>query len=188
MLELGLVPKPKMILHGWLWMHRHWKCALSACYFLRNAQSYQLYRRWIRALRCNIRAVNLSTHLLHSASCFAKFEVPALQLWTGGLLWVWNTPLELKSSAVFLAVLLQDWLQKTIGRVDALLMEVCRKFEAEKYSTVSSEKLLLVIVVKLVQKYMCNNNHNQQQVDLCPHLRACWTYALIEDSCPLCCR
>jgi hypothetical protein len=82
---------------------------------------------------------------------------------------VWNTPLELKSSAVFLAVLLQDWLQKTI----ALLMEVCRKFEAEKYSTVSSEKLLLVIVVKLVQKYMCNNNHNQQQVDLCPHLRAC---------------
>jgi glutaredoxin 2 len=68
---------------------------------------------------------------------------------------------------------IEDWLQKTIGRVDALLMEVCRKFEAEKYSTVSSEKLLLVIVVKLVQKYMCNNNHNQQQVDLCPHLRAC---------------
>jgi hypothetical protein len=85
---------------------------------------------------------------------------------------VWNTPLEFKYSAVFLAVLLQDWLQKTIGRVDALLMEVCRKFEAEKYATVSSEKLL-VIVVKLVQKYMCNNNHNQQQVDLCPHLRAC---------------
>ncbi len=86
---------------------------------------------------------------------------------------MWNTPLEFKSSAVFLAVLLQDWLQKTIGRVDALLMEVCRKFEAEKYATVSSEKLLLVIVVKLVQKYTRNNNHNQQQVDLCPHLRAC---------------
>jgi hypothetical protein len=67
---------------------------------------------------------------------------------------------------------IEDWLQKTIGRVDALLMEVCRKFEAEKYATVSSEKLL-VIVVKLVQKYMRNNNHNQQQVDLCPHLRVC---------------
>lgn len=120
-------------------------------------------------------------------SCSAKFEVPALLLWKGSLLWVWNTPLEFKSSAVFLAVLLQDWLQKTIGRVDALLMEVCRKFEAEKYATVSSEKLL-VIVVKLLQKYMHNNNHNQQQVDLCPHLRACWTYALIEDSCPLCFR
>jgi hypothetical protein len=39
-----------------------------------------------------------------------------------------------------------------------------------------------------VQKYMHNNNHNQQQVDLCPHLRVCWTYAFIEDSCSLCCR
>jgi hypothetical protein len=30
-----------------------------------------------------------------------------------------------------------------------------------------------LIVVKLVQKYTRNNNHNQHQVDLCPHLRAC---------------
>lgn len=32
----------------------------------------------------------------------------------------------------------QEWLQRTIAKVDALLMDVCRKFEAEKYKTVSS--------------------------------------------------
>ena len=31
----------------------------------------------------------------------------------------------------------QEWLQKTIAKVDALLMQVCRKFEAEKYKVVS---------------------------------------------------
>ena len=31
----------------------------------------------------------------------------------------------------------QEWLQRTIAKVDALLMEVCWKFEAEKYKVVS---------------------------------------------------
>ena len=31
----------------------------------------------------------------------------------------------------------QEWLQRTIAKVDALLMQVCRKFEAEKYKVVS---------------------------------------------------
>lgn len=33
----------------------------------------------------------------------------------------------------------QEWLQRTISKVDALLMEVCRKFDVEKYKTVSLE-------------------------------------------------
>ena len=33
----------------------------------------------------------------------------------------------------------QEWLQRTISKVDALLMEVCRKFDVEKYKIVSSE-------------------------------------------------
>lgn len=33
---------------------------------------------------------------------------------------------------------LQDWLQRTIAKVDALLMENCRTFEEEKYKTVST--------------------------------------------------
>ena len=31
----------------------------------------------------------------------------------------------------------QEWLQRTIAKVDALLMQVCRKFEAEKCKVVS---------------------------------------------------
>jgi hypothetical protein len=31
----------------------------------------------------------------------------------------------------------QEWLQRTIAKVDVLLMQVCRKFEAEKYKVVS---------------------------------------------------
>ena len=32
---------------------------------------------------------------------------------------------------------MQEWLQRTIAEVDLLLMDVCRKFEAEKYKVVS---------------------------------------------------
>jgi hypothetical protein len=47
---------------------------------------------------------------------------------------------------------IEDWLQKTIGRVDALLMEVCRKFEAEKYATVINAYTLLDDVTSLAEK------------------------------------
>ena len=44
----------------------------------------------------------------------------------------------------FVAVVdnVQEWLQRTIAKVDLLLMEVCRKFEAEKYRVVSTSRLL----------------------------------------------
>lgn len=43
----------------------------------------------------------------------------------------------------------QEWLQRTIAKVDSLLMEVCRKFEAEKYKIVSQCLLPFVNVFLL---------------------------------------
>ncbi|XP_024374840.1 uncharacterized protein [Physcomitrium patens] len=47
---------------------------------------------------------------------------------------------------------IEEWLQRTIAKVDALLMDVCRKFEAEKYKTVVNAYTLLDDVTSLADK------------------------------------
>ncbi|KAG0616902.1 hypothetical protein M758_5G150000 [Ceratodon purpureus] len=47
---------------------------------------------------------------------------------------------------------IEEWLQRTIAKVDALLMQVCRKFEAEKYKVVINAYTLLDDVTSLADK------------------------------------
>ncbi|XP_073395811.1 uncharacterized protein [Physcomitrium patens] len=47
---------------------------------------------------------------------------------------------------------IEEWLQRTITKVDALLMEVCRTFQAEKYKVVINAYTLLDDVTSLADK------------------------------------